>query len=543
MVLVRERTAAPRGARTSKVPLTAEQRARLRRIGLAAVALAILALCVFLHLFRLADAPGWDPQEGYNLDIAGNLAQGQLRLFALRSAFAQHPPLFYLQVVAAIRIFGYGVIAVRAVATLYAILTCGALLAVGRRIVGTGPALWGALAYTVTPLILANTRWGYSYAQLAFVGLLCLGATWEYRHTGQRRWLVTAAALAGLAACSDYAGAAWIIFVALTAIPRGWRPALLALTIGSGILLADIFACFVASPAIFAADFAATAGRAGGGNLLAQLVLLLVNYWHFTMLDAWLMLGIVGLFLAPARSRGFLLGAVTVLGVLVLKVREVGLSLHTVVPLLPLLALGMGVALDLGLRSLYAWCLGWLNDLLRNRPALTRWGNGRLIRLCAALTVFLAVVSPVGLALAGDAAGLASTFTTRQDAILATPADANRAAAFVRSHASAGDLVLASPNVAWMFDAPGGRTRGADILQSLAQTGSAAAFYPAGLAHSRWVYDVSLRAARYVVVDDLLRALAKPDQERGLVPVLEEVQSWRVVFVAGQYTVYERPGS
>ena len=87
--------------------------ARARQLALGGVGLAILALALYFHSTRLGATPGWDPQEGYNLDLAWNLAHGRLRLFALTSAFAQHPPLFYLQLVLAIRVFGYGIVAVR----------------------------------------------------------------------------------------------------------------------------------------------------------------------------------------------------------------------------------------------------------------------------------------------------------------------------------------------------------------------------------------------------------------------------------------------
>src|SRR5205807_2630448 len=101
-----------------------------------------------------------------------------------------------------------------------------------------------------------------------------------------------------------------------------------------------------------------------------------------------------------------------------------------------------------------------------------------------------------------------------------------------------------SPEIAWMFDqpaAPAPATRGADLLQALAQRGQAASFYPAGLAASRWVYDTSLTHARYVVVDNLIRHLAARNQIAALVPVLAEAQRWPAVFSTGQYTVYERP--
>ncbi len=523
--------------------------ATARRVGLGAAALVLLGLCLVLHVYRLSATPGWDPQEGYNLDIAWNLAHGHLRFFALTSAFAEHPPLFYLQLAAAIRVFGYGIVAVRALAGFYAILTCAALLGLGHRLLGAGPALWAGAVFTVAPIMLENTRWGYSYSQLAFVGLLCLWAATHYSRSENTRWLVAASLLAGLAAFSDYEGIAWIAFVALLALRQSWRAALVAMGVGLAVPLLGLLICFAAAPAVFLVDFSTTFGRAAGGNAVLQGIELLINYYRFVTLDPWLTLGLAGMFFVPPRARGLLAGALVTLGLVALKVRPIGLSIHTLVPLLPLLALGAGLVLHLGLRRLYAWALTWLapivSRLSRTRtsvPAAGEAGAPRLARFSAAALVFLAIVSPLGMALAVDAAGLSTTLTTRQDAILATPADAQATERYVLTHARAGDLVLASPGIAWAFDHPDGAPglSSADMLQTIAQSGQAASFYPAGLAPSRWAYDVSLSRARYVVVDNLLRQLAEPGQVDGLAPLLTQASHWRAVFTRGQYTVYEQ---
>lgn len=168
----------------------------------------------------------------------------------------------------------------------------------------------------------------------------------------------------------------------------------------------------------------------------------------------------------------------------------------------------------------------------------------------AALVVFLVVVSPLAIALAADAAGLATTLPTRQDATLATsPAAAQAVAGYILAHAHKGDVTLGSPQIVWMLDQPDdahGHPRAlyaADILQALAYAGQSAAFYPAGLLRSRWVFDVSLGHARYVVVDDLVRGLAAPGEVPGLAGLLATVRSWPVAYQRGEYTVYERPGS
>lgn len=523
----------------------------LAEVGPISLAVCILALCAFFHFWRLDATPGWDPQEGYNLDIAWNLLHGHPRIFALPTAFAQHPPLFYLQLALAIRVFGYSVIAVRVLAGVYALLTCVAIIFVGRRILGWGPALWAAAVFTVAPLMLDNTRWGYSYAQLTFLGVLVLYAAWCHFEMPTLQWLVAASALAGLAAFSDYVGVAWVLFVALLALRRGWRSGALAAGVGAGVLLLGLLVCFLTAPGAFLTEITSTAGRAAGGNLLTQFIELLVNYYRLFSFDPWIVLGVVGLALIPhSRPRAFLLGATAALALVTLKVRVVGPSFHTAMPLLPLLALGAGVAFHRASEQLSQWSRTWFTSA--TTPASAQAGNGTRvlgITVVSALVVFLAVISPVAIAAASDASGLATTLPTRQDAYLATPSDAKAVANYVLAHAQSGDLVLASPEIAWMFDAPNdaaGHQRilhSADILQALAQSGQAAAFYPANLPQSGWAYRVSLDSARYVIVDNLLRALAAPDQESALIPLLAQVQQWPVAFEQGQYTVYERPGS
>ncbi|HZC05613.1 MAG TPA: glycosyltransferase family 39 protein [Ktedonobacterales bacterium] len=533
-----------------------------RRVGLAALAVALLAICVWFHLWRLPQTPGWDPQEGYNLDLAWNLLHGRLRLFALTQDFAQHPPLFFLQLALSIRLFGYSIVAVRALAAIYAVLTCAAIILVGWRLLGSGAALWGAAVYTIAPVMLANTRWGYSYSMLAFVGVLCLWTAWEALDArderSARRWLYAAAALAGLAAFSDYVGIAWIAFVALAGLRRGWRSGALALGVGAGELLVGLLVCLVASPGVFIADLLSTGGRASGSNPIVAGILLLINYQRLATYDAWLLLGMIGLFLvARARSRNLLLGAAALLALVILKVRTLGPSFHTAAPLLPLLALGAGVALTAGAARLFMWAAQWLEPLdrwlversARRSSAAPRSGDGPKLatRMLTALLVFVVLGSPIAMTGATDVVNLASMLATPQDALLAPPADAQATIAFTLAHAHSGDLVLASPQLAWAFDQPDdaqGRSlgvSGADLVQTVAYGGKAAAFYPAGLPRSRWAYDISPVKARYVIVDDLLRQLAAPDQLPALAPILTQVESWPVVYRRGQYSVYERP--
>jgi hypothetical protein len=519
---------------------------RLQRWGLLGAALLILALSIALHLIHLAQTPGWDGDEGYNLDIAWNLLHGRLRMFALTSAFVQHPPLFYLMLALAIRLFGYSMLTLRALAVSYSLLTTLALLVLGRRMFGPGPALWGALAFTIAPLALDNTRWGYTYSQLMLIAVLGFYACWRYLDTRSYRWLLIASLLAALALLSDYEGAFLPLLVILVAWRVRPRHIWTAAGIGLGIPLFCALALLAATPATFLGDLAATAARAGGGNPIIQALTVIINVQHLLSLDPWVILGLIGLWLIrDARLRGLVFAALALMLVAILKVRDLNPYFHSGVPLLPWFGLGAGLAIDRGITTLYAWLNSWWDALL-GKVTSGRW-MPRLKRFSVALVLFLALISPLGITIAADAVGVTNGLHTHIDSSLALhPDEAERAASYILARAHAGDVVLCSPQVAWLLDDPedsSGHDTGilaTEPLQGVASSGQSIAFYPAGLTPDRFAFDPSAANARFAIVDDFWRALAAPDQAPQVKPALTLVESWPKVYQVGEYTIYER---
>ncbi len=520
---------------------------RRERWGLLGAAVVILALSVAMHLVHLAQTPGWDSDEGYNLDIAWNLLHGRLRMFALTSAFVQHPPLFYLILALAIRLFGYSMLTLRLLAVFYSLLTTLALLTLGRRMFGPGPALWGALAFTIAPLALDNTRWGYTYSQLMLVAFLGVYACWRYLETREYRWLLVASVLGALAVLSDYEGAFLPLLVILVAWRVRPRHIWTAAGIGLGIPTLGLLALLAATPATFLSDLAATAARAGGDNPIVQALNVIINFQHLLSLDPWVILGLIGLwFIRDARLRGLVFVALTLMLIALLKVRDLNPYFHSGVPLLPWFGLGAGLAIDRGITTLYTWLNSWWDTLFGKLTAGARW-LPKLKRFSVALILFLALISPLGITMAADAVGIANGLHTRIDTSLAVhPTDAERAASYILTHAQAGDVVLCSPQVAWLLDDPedsSGHETGilaTEPLQSVAYSGQGIAFYPADLTPDRFAFAPSAANARFAIVDDFWRALAAPDQAPQVKPLLTLVESWPKVYQVGEYTIYER---
>ncbi len=534
-------------ARPTDQDAGAGSKQHLQRWGLAGADAAILLLSIALHIIHLAQTPGWAGDEGYNLDIAWNLLHGRLRMFALTSAFVQHPPLFYLALAAAIRLFGYSIVTLRALVVCYSLLTTLFLLVLGRRMFGPGPALWGALAFTIAPLTLDNTRWGYTYSQLMLLGFLGVYACWRYLETRSYRWVLSASALGALAVLSDYEG----VFLPLLIILVAWwvRPRHIwtAAGIGLGVPLLTALGLLAASPGAFLSDLAATAARAGGGNPVTQTLSVIINFQHLLSLDAWVLLGLIGLWLIrDARLRGLIFAALALMLMALLKVRDLNPSFHSGVPLLPWLGLGAGLAIDRGITTLYAWLNNWW-DALFSRAGRGARQLAMVKRFSVTLILFLALISPLGITIAADAGGVASGLHTAIDTSLANhPDDAGRAASYILAHARAGDVILCSPQVAWLLDDPedgSGHETGilaTEPLQSVAYTGESIAFYPANLGTSRFAFDPSAARARFAIVDNFWRALAAPDQAPQVQPLLRLVEGWPQVYQVGEYTIYER---
>jgi len=525
----------------------------------------ITALAAYLRLTHLDVNPSWDGDEGYNLNIAANLAAGHVRMFALRFAFVQHPPLFFVLGAAARRLFGSDLVALRAVAVAGG-LTVPALLALAGRALGnTRAGLLAAGVFAISPQIVIQNRFAYTYNLLmpltaaVMVLLLTLvrrgmrslpieappaaerAATGAHKgrpytpqglvsrtvRGGRREWrlLTGAALLTGLALATDQEGL--YLLPPLLVVAFGWaRRRGLAMALVLAALPSALYIGWMLAlrPAAFLFDVGHTAGRVGGGSPLVQLYLLAYNFAALLRFDPWIPLGLAGLVLArQPRQRGLLLAMVACLLLVVLKVRTPNPLFRTAEPLWPFVALGLGLAGEALAPRLAATVAALLPS---SWPGAT-WGRA----------VVLLTLAPLALVTTVDTLAAArGRFTTPiESALPRSPAAARAMAAWINSHSQPNDLVLAMPQISWLL-----HCRTAELLQAVAITGAGTAFYPAGLPSDRWAYDARPRAARYLVVDDFTRAWIRENRaERAIVQSARA--RWPVVYQGGEYTVYANP--
>ncbi len=499
----------------------------------------ILLLAAYLRLAHVATNPGWYTDEGTHLDIARHLLAGEVQYMAVGQSmllFAR-PPLFHLALAGWFGLFGVSIAALRSFTGLLGVLAVLLLYVLVRgshnrssRDGGAKRALLAAGALALYPQAVLYSRMGYSYHLMTPLLLLALLAVYRYSAGQRRGWLAAAALLLGCGVLVDLSGGALVAALALVLLlvrPRDllWSLPLAALPFGLYAL-----ALLLSVPQAFTFDLAFTLNRLGGSSLAEQLTSIGRNVTMLLASDLWLVAGAAGLLLLkPVSLRGLalLFSAVYVL-VMGRTLALYGLSLHYMIPLMPLVALGVAGLLHDGLPRMWAG--------LREGLGAVGHVPERMVTLLAGGALVLPGAAALAFVLALPFLSVAQGWQTAFDPLLVRPADAQTVAALVNRCAMPDDLVIASPGIAWVFT-----VRVADFQMAVAITGEDAVHLPGSTPLNRYVYDPHVENAAYVVVDGLWRGWGSVHMP-GAVRLLAHVeQAWTPVLTAGQLSVYANP--
>jgi hypothetical protein len=494
--------------------------------------LAIVILGAYLRYANLWANPGWHGNEGYNINIAWNLAQGRLQMYATSFAFVQHPPLFYALLAPFMWVLGPDILALRLLSGTFGVLTTGALYILGRSLGSQKIGIFAAGIFAIYPVAVIYNRWGYTYNQLMFLAVVTAILAWRGLESVGKgsRWWLAAGFSAGLGMISDQEGV-FLIFSVLTCAfvvdRRIFVPTLLA-ALGPPTIYAAVMMSIMPSEFIY--DWQHNLGRVSDVSPLVAMMRMALHYERFLAFDYWLPLGLVGVFLIPNTKARWMCALFVLAGLLlIVKVRNPNPYFRTAIPLLPFVVLGMAVLMSKATEYLFRWWSECWVEVLGQR-----WRGAR--SLAVMFGIFLVLYLPVTITFAVDISGVQNKLLTAPEELVANNADdAKLMAVFVNANADQNDMVIVSSHVAWLL-----KTRTADLLQAVVATGQGTAFYPDGLPASRFVYDPRYENAKYVVVDDFSRVWAGEMPAEGR--ILHHVTTnWPAVFVSGEYTVYENP--
>jgi hypothetical protein len=421
--------------------MKAEKRLTFETVGIAQQLLTlflILALAAYLRLANQPDNPGWYTDEGTHLDIARHLLHGRTQYMAVNQStllFAKLP-LFELCLAGLLRIWDGGLATLRAFTGALGVLSVATLYGVVRWIrKDSALALLSASLLAIYPPAILYSRLGFSYNLLAPLVLLTLGGLCAYLNAepgspARYKGLALASLAIGVGAVSDLWMLCEIIPMILAASARRWRDlawslplAMLPLSVYAVVMLASV-------PQAFCFDVRFTLSRLDK-PLLEQLRVLALNYTTLVFQDAWIALGAVGLFvLRPLRLQRLSLSLfwlpIVVLG---RSVALFSLSFYYMIPLLPLVALGVAALIERGVPQVLEMSqAAWL-------PLIRRWGwrwvPDKILAAGINLGVLMVLITPFLGSAVLTVGQLGSRFSTQLDPFLINPGDARQVARFV----------------------------------------------------------------------------------------------------------------
>ena len=488
----------------------------------------ILLLAAYLRLHNLAHNPGWYTDEGTHLDIARNLLVGEVAYFAVDESILLfgRPPLFGWILAASMNIFGISIETLRGLTAAFGVLCVGLIYVTTRRITQDRfVAILAALLLAMYPQAVLYARFGFSYALLGPLVLLCLYGLAEYLKNGARVGLALAAGAIGIGLTGDLMMGALIPVLLAALVWQRWRDlwwglALMILPFGAYALV-----MLLTNPDSFLFDLDYTLFRLNRLSLLDQIGNAALNYTTLISQDSWMLAGIIGLFLLrPLRLRILSLALLLVpLALLGRTVALHSLSYYYITPLLPLVALGLAALIRVG----FPWIVTTVSDYWQTAT--------RISKTSGYIAAFSVIAVPLITTLILTIQQVNTSWPTAIDPFLIDGRTAREAAEFVNNATEPDDLVIASPAVGWLLN-----TQVADFQMSVAARGIETVHLPGELPAERWRFDPDFQRARFVVVDNLWRNWAAVHMPAVAV-MLAAVEDWPQVFEAGVIVIHRNP--
>lgn len=500
----------------------------------------ILVLAAFLRFYNLRANPGWYSDEGAFANVATHLLDGRWQYFALQGSplLVGRPPLFFVVLAGAFKLFGVDIAILRGLTGIYGLLTIVLLYFVAHDIWDSTTALLAAAFLAIYPGAVAYSRVGFTYNQLAPLFLLAFYSAWKYGDSRRPVWGLVAGLTAGLALATDYLGVVAAMVGGLALLIKDRRMFLVALAPLALVPLVVMAPAAISAPEAFLQDVSYTFARVGPSPAM-QLVNVVILYSELLRREMWVALGLMGLFLLPGR-RGRGLALLMTCATLLLFARVFIPLGHHLIPILPFIALGAASLVKSGAPFVLRLVKDGLESLRLRLPGNGRSGAPNRLFLvgqsvAASLFSIIFLFSPfLGMLVTSLAEVRYGQVFVYPEEGFSVSTDARAVADYLRAQSAPSDVLLASPQVAWAL--PG---KAADFQQALACAGHWAYGLPP-LGRERFAFDCSPANARYVVLDDFWRgwgAQMMPD----LREVMAEVERWPLVLSVGEFRVYRNP--
>ena len=170
------------------------------------ILLLILLLGITFRIWNLETIPHWYWDEGVNMNIAWNLANGKMQWFCLSYPFVPHPPLFFIIAAFTLKLLGNELLVLRGLSVFYGILTILLLYLIGKEMFNKKIGLLSAFLFAIYPTAIYWNRMGFANNQLMFLSVLTLYSTLLYLNRKDEKWFYLAGILTGLSIITEILG-------------------------------------------------------------------------------------------------------------------------------------------------------------------------------------------------------------------------------------------------------------------------------------------------------------------------------------------------
>jgi 4-amino-4-deoxy-L-arabinose transferase-like glycosyltransferase len=494
---------------------------------------AILVVAVILRFIHLRTAPDWYMDEGEFIRFADNLSKGNFDILGVRDSLLLigRLPMFLWVLAATFKVFGTDILVLRSLTALCSVAIIVIVYVFVRQALGRKAAIYSALLLAIMPEYIYYNRMGFTYNWTSLWMLFSLFAVWKYLQQDHRRWLVIACLSAGVALASDYLGVISVLVIILVLIlfhPRNLKYAFL---MGLPVII-SIVPGFLHSPGFTLHDLLIPFSMAkhGEGGIGYQLSLMLQAYPVMFLRQPWIVLGIVGLFLLPdQRLKGLIL--LQLCGMLVLISFSRDLSAHYLLPIWPLVIIGLGHFMEKTVTFFFTT----VKSLIVNLKIAPQWlDNGPFKSILGSIgstvLVFCFVFLPVSYMIILDSKGfliepINPSIVLSQvvwESLYIPADDAQDIAKKISENLSPEDIVIAPSTIYWMLP-----SKAVDFRSVYAYELAKKGLGNSAISLDRYIENISMSNAKYVVLHDasLYSGIDSPEISSSL----KEISDWPIL--------------
>jgi len=502
----------------------------------------LLLFAGYLRLINLENNPGIYSDEGTQIEISQNLLKGKIQYFSLSQStlLVGRLPLFSIFLSIIFKLFGVGLLQLRVFSAILAILTILLLYLILKSILGNQAGflpLLSVFLFSIYPSAIIFHRLGFSYHLLSIFILLVFWGLWQYWKTESLHWLILTSICLGLGSLVDLSGFTFYPFAFFLILLKDFRKIPLFLCVS--LLPFTIYAVIMLllSPHAFVFDFQFIFNRVNNG-LGKQLIFLFFNIYELILKDSWIIFGLLGLFFL--KNKNF--GVFTFFYLFIpfaFSARHssmTGLSYYYFIPFFSIVIIGVAGFTQFFFEAIKTSFEEFFHHSINKYRSfdlkINQKNIGKLSRYLSALLLSIFLVPTFIFSLYQILQDLNSGLKTPMSPLMVNYSEAQGASEFINNRVTSGDLVVASPAVAWMIN-----SNRVDFQISIAFNGKPSIHLPANIPPDRFSYNSDYHTAKFVIIDNIWTSYAIHNNFF-IRNMFENIEKWPMVWSGDQVRVY-----